>query len=133
MIRDGVDVQVIDATTGEDLTRLILGQIIADNAKMPNSVFPLDVMRQMIIDSGRMSQDGLLGYMKAMGQMYQNTFRAFAPGATGEYPTAAKNPPDSDEVHDLRRRIEELERLVERTAAAETRAGKAKRAQKSRR
>ena len=33
MVRDGIDVQVVDAASGEDLTRMVLTQIIAENAK----------------------------------------------------------------------------------------------------
>ena len=33
MVRDGHDVRVVDAATGEDLTRLILAQIVVEDAK----------------------------------------------------------------------------------------------------
>ena len=76
LVRDGQDVRVIDAATGEDLTRLILAQIVVEDAKAPDSVFPLDVLRQMIVASGRATQESALRYMKAMMEMYQNAFRA---------------------------------------------------------
>jgi polyhydroxyalkanoate synthesis repressor PhaR len=79
LVRDGYDVQVVDAATGEDLTRLILAQIVLEDAKTPNSVFPLDVLRQMILASGRATQEGTLRYMKAMLDMYQNAYRALPP------------------------------------------------------
>ena len=52
LVREGHDVRVVDAATGEDLTRLILAQIVLEDAKTPDSVFPLDVLRQMIVASG---------------------------------------------------------------------------------
>ena len=76
LVRDGYDVQVIDAATGEDITRLVLAQIVLEDAKTPDSVFPLDVLRQMIVASGRATQEGALRYMKAMLDMYQNAYRA---------------------------------------------------------
>jgi polyhydroxyalkanoate synthesis repressor PhaR len=79
LVRDGYDVRVVDAATGEDLTRLILAQIVLEDAKTPDSVFPLDVLRQMIVASGRATQEGALRYMKAMLDMYQNAYRALPP------------------------------------------------------
>lgn len=139
LLQQGNDVQVIDAATNEDITRLILTQIIVEDAKAPNSSFPLDLLRQMVIASGKASQESALKYMKAMLDIYQNTYRAMAPpfnpfdfmqnfgtdrgvpveGRKG--PASESNseteprppePPDSDEVKDLKRRIAELEKLV---------------------
>jgi polyhydroxyalkanoate synthesis repressor PhaR len=139
LLQQGNDVQVIDATTNEDITRLILTQIIVEDAKTPNSSFPLDLLRQMVIASGRASQESALKYMKAVLDIYQNTYRAMAPplnpfdfmqnlgteraihndekqapGSESSSSAQTKNPvpPDSNEVTDLKRRIAELERLV---------------------
>jgi len=60
MVRDGHDVQVVDAATGEDLTRLVLTQIIVEQAKAPDSTFPLDVLRQMVVASGKATQETTL-------------------------------------------------------------------------
>ena len=56
MLKKGHDVRVVDAASGKDITRLILTQIIIEDAKTPDSTFPLDLLRQMIITSGRASQ-----------------------------------------------------------------------------
>ena len=135
LVRDGCDVRVVDATTGEDLTRLILAQIVLEDAKTPDSVFPVDVLRQMILASGRATQENAMRYMKAMMDMYQNAYRALpapmnpfellqgrwgqtpaANGATGvpqsrlEQPAAdSESPAKANEVNELKRRIEELE------------------------
>src|SRR6201997_3866023 len=76
LVRDGHDVRVVDAGTGEDITRMVLAQIVLDDAKLPNSVFPLDVLRQMIVAGGKATQENALRYMKAMMEMYQNAYRA---------------------------------------------------------
>src|SRR5271166_3069339 len=75
LVREGHDVRVVDAATGEDLTRLILAQIVLEDAKAPDSGFPLDVLRQMIVASGKATQEHTLRYMKAMMEMYQNAYR----------------------------------------------------------
>jgi polyhydroxyalkanoate synthesis repressor PhaR len=79
LVREGHDVRVVDAANGEDLTRLILAQIVLEDAKTPDSVFPLDVLRQMIVASGRATQENALRYMKTMMDMYQNAYRALPP------------------------------------------------------
>jgi polyhydroxyalkanoate synthesis repressor PhaR len=138
LLQQGNDVQVVDATTNEDITRLILTQIIVEDAKTPNSSFPLDLLRQMVIASGRAGQESTLKYMKAMLDIYQNTYRAMAPplnpfdfmqnlrtdrdvpreerrAAASEASSGAQSEagrPDSDEVKELKRRLAELERLV---------------------
>ncbi len=130
MVREGVDVQVIDAATGEDITRLVLTQIIVDNAKGPNSTFPLDMLRHMVIASGKASQEGMLNYMRAMFDMYQSSYRALTPpfdfmeklmkgtqaGPAAEPPP--QTPPEPSEVTEFRRRIEELEKLVAKASTA---------------
>jgi polyhydroxyalkanoate synthesis repressor PhaR len=125
LVRDGHDVHVVDASTGEDITRLVLAQIVLDDAKLPDSVFPLDVLRQMIVASGKATQENALRYMKAMMEMYQNAYRAmpsplsgFMPGFWGQErgangapqaPVATPQPEHDSEVIELRRRVEELE------------------------
>jgi polyhydroxyalkanoate synthesis repressor PhaR len=139
ILQQGNDVQVIDAATGEDITRLILTQIIVEDAKTPDSTFPLDLLRQMVIASGRVSQENTLKYMKAMLDLYQTAYRAVAPqlnpfefmqnlrperdaAQTGE-PPAAANPPaetpgkderqaEPEDVEELKGRLAELEKLV---------------------
>src|ERR1035437_1338366 len=79
MLQRGEDVRVADAATGEDITRLILTQIIVEDAKTTGSNFPLDVLRQMVIASGKAGQEGTLKYMKSILDFYQNTYRVMAP------------------------------------------------------
>lgn len=139
LLQQGNDVQVIDAATGDDITRLILTQIIVEDAKTPESNFPLDLLRQMVVASGRATQESALNYMKAMLDLYQNTYRAVAPqlnpfefiqhvqsnrGAPGNGPAppaaekpaessgASPSPADSEEVRELKTRLAELEKLV---------------------
>ena len=144
MLQNGDHVQVVDSATGEDITRLILAQIIVEDAKTPGSTFPLDVLRQMVIASGRASQESALSYMKAMLEIYQNTYQVMAPplnpfefiqrrdaapGGIKEPSTAsqtvespAPQVPDSGpgEGDELKRRVQELEALVASLASKKT-------------
>jgi polyhydroxyalkanoate synthesis repressor PhaR len=133
MLKKGHDVRVVDAASGKDITRLILTQIIIEDAKTPDSTFPLDLLRQMIVTSGRASQETALRYMKTMLDIYQDTYRAMSPavnpfgvfrGAGGEAGpnrgepvqpvsySSAEAEPETEEVGGLRRRVADLERLV---------------------
>ena len=129
LLREGRDVEVVDASTGEDLTRLILTQIIVEHAKAPDSSFPIDVLRQMVIAGGRATQETALNYLRAAFDMYQNAYRVMSP-PLGQIdfmrsmtppigrPSSIPEPPlvpkknDTKEVNDLRRRVEELEAQV---------------------
>lgn len=131
MIRGGQEVQVLDAATGEDLTRLVLTQIIVEDAKEPDSTFPLDILRQMVVASGKATQENTLKYMKAVLDMYQNAYRAIAPPLSpfefiqsGSRPF--QNPPDQPQTglsHEekLQRRVEELEATMAKIASAKKR------------
>lgn len=79
LVQQGYDVQVIDAASGDDITRLTLTQIIAEGAKTSDSNFPVDILRQMVIASGRASQESAVRYTKAMLDLYQSAYRAMAP------------------------------------------------------
>ena len=79
MVRDGRDVQVLDAVTGEDRTRAVLTQIVVEHAKDDHSTFPLDVLRQMVVASGRVTNEAALTYMRGVFDMYQNAYRAVSP------------------------------------------------------
>ncbi len=138
-VQRGYDVRVVDVGSGEDITRLILTQIIAEGAKTPDSSFPLDILRQMVIASGRAGQESALRYTKAMLDLYQNTYRAMVPAINpfdfmqGSGETAPANEPgsrnpeprasrsngrESDEVDHLKERVAELEKLVSSLASA---------------
>lgn len=157
MLQRGNDVRVVDAGSGEDITRLILTQIIVEGAKAPDSSFPLDILRQMVVASGRASQESALRYMKAMLDIYQSTYRAMSPpinpfefmqnpfaspsAGSGSAPAAtrpaapeakAAAPADGSsqpepEVDQLKQRVAELEKLVSTLAPAATRIRKSPR------
>ena len=148
LLQQGNDVQVVDASSGEDITRLILTQIIVEDAKTPESSFPLDLLRQMVVASGRASQESALQYMKAMLEVYQNAYRAMPNPLnpfdymqntrasteekpdTGKRTTTGQRTGDSrrpevkqsepEDVEELRSRLAELEKLVSKLAGPKT-------------
>ena len=144
LLHQGNDVQVIDASSGEDITRLILTQIIVEDAKTSESTFPLDLLRQMVVASGRASQESALQYMKAMLEIYQNAYRAMpnplnpfefmqnartdaeekadagkrssSSGRPSETRQSNAREPGPNNVQELRDRVADLEALVAKLA-----------------
>ena len=147
-VQDGVDIQVLDASSGEDITRLVMTQIVTECAKAPDSVFPLDILRQMVVASGKASQESAMNYMRAVTDMYKNALRGFtktmtpfelmqtmmssAPGtpaeqlspeqlaavAAGTQTLAAQQAQESAEIQELKQRIQELEAMVQNLGKA---------------
>jgi polyhydroxyalkanoate synthesis repressor PhaR len=124
MVRDGQELRVVDAVSGEDLTRLILTQIIVEDAKEPDSTFPLDILRQMVVASGKATQENMVKYMKSVVDMYQNAYRALTPLGPMDFVPGMPRPSQPSEhqtagnttEQELRQRVEELETLMARMA-----------------
>lgn len=70
LVREGEEVQVVDAKSGEDLTRVVLTQIIVEGAKDKDSGLPTDMLRQIIIASGRAQQQILTSYFRFALDLY---------------------------------------------------------------
>lgn len=129
LVRNGKDVQVLDARTGEDLTRVILTQIILEDAKGQPSGLPLELLRQMVVTTDRVGRDFLMSYLKSAFDAYhkvQNSVQstlsevqaaAFSPLQTVrnlmQREPSAKPTDSSAELDQLRRRLAELEARME--------------------
>lgn len=129
MVRDGVEVQVVDARSGEDLTRVILTQVIMEDAKGRESGLPLDLLRKLIVASDRATHEFLTWYLTTVTDMYQKAQSALQtrpldvvrnlfgsapappPAPTAPAPAA---PGPAAEIEALRRRVQELEERLQR-------------------
>jgi polyhydroxyalkanoate synthesis repressor PhaR len=138
LIRNGEDVRVVDATNGEDLTRVVLTQIIVEDAKGQPTGLPLELLRQLIVASDRAGQEFIMWYLKSAFDAYRNVQStvearlsdvrnaAMAPLSMMKNILGAGPPSAADELESLRRRVAELETLV-----AKPRAKKAPRKRKT--
>jgi polyhydroxyalkanoate synthesis repressor PhaR len=70
-IREGKEVQVVDAKTGRDLTRVTLTQVITEDAKDKPTGLPLELLRQLIMASDEVRQEFLMWYLKSAFDTYQ--------------------------------------------------------------
>ena len=138
MIRDGTQIQVQDAKTGEDVTRVILTQIIVDDARGNQAGLPLELLRQLIVASDRARHDFMMWYLRAAFETYKNVqdavqsqlsevrSAAAAPLETmrrffaGQADADAQREKD-EELNELRARVAQLEKELNRTRRARTR------------
>ena len=125
-IRAGREVRVVDAKTGHDLTRVLLTQIITEDAKDKPTGLPLELLRQLIIASDEVRQEFLMWYLKSAFDTYekvqdavQNRLSEVQSAILSPVDvmkrflgSAAPSPPrtgDETEVETLRKRVAELE------------------------
>jgi len=71
LVREGREVQVLDASTGKDLTRITLTQIITEDAKEKPTGLPLELLRQLIVASDEVRQEFVMWYLKSAFDAYQ--------------------------------------------------------------
>jgi polyhydroxyalkanoate synthesis repressor PhaR len=137
MVRDGKDLQVVDAQSGEDLTRVTLAQIIMEDARQQPTGLPLELLRQLIVSSDRMGREFIMWYLKSAFDAYQTVqsklhtgisevqaaafspismMKSFLQGQTGENPAAEVKHESGDDLRQLRERIAELEAKVSKPA-----------------
>lgn len=117
MVRNGTDVKVVDATTGEDLTRVTLTQIIVEDAKDQPSGLPLELLKQLIVASDHVGKEFIMWYLKSAFDAYQKMQGALQSGIAGVASPVdtlrnflrGPEKPEGNETQELRRRLAELE------------------------
>ena len=132
LVRSGKEVRVVDAKSGRDLTRVILTQIITEDAKDKPTGLPLELLRQLIMASDEVRQEFLMWYLKSAFDTFQKV-QDTVQNRLNEVQSAILSPVDMmkrflgtatprlndepSEVEALRQRVAQLEeRLAERSA-----------------
>ncbi len=77
LVVDGVDFQVIDAKTKDDLTRTILLQIISEEEEGGEPIFSTDLLAQIIRSYGGNMQTLLTSYLEKSMAMWGEQQRTF--------------------------------------------------------
>jgi polyhydroxyalkanoate synthesis repressor PhaR len=125
LIREGAEVQVVDAKSGEDITRVILTQIIHEDARQKKGELPLPFLRELVVTSDRAFRDFVAWYADAALSAQRGAREVFPPLAhalpflertletlrqkavPGSAPKAEGAP--ADDVASLKARVAELE------------------------
>ena len=130
LVRSGKEVHVVDAKSGRDLTRVILTQIITEDAKGKPTGLPLELLRQLIMATDEVRQEFLMWYLKSAFDTFQK-LQDTVQNRLSEVQSAILSPvdmmkrflgtappkhnDDASEVDALRQRVAELEeRLADR-------------------
>jgi polyhydroxyalkanoate synthesis repressor PhaR len=125
LIREGKDVKVVDAKTGQDLTRVTLTQIITEDVKDKPTGLPLELLRQLIVASDEVRQEFIMWYLKSALDTYEKVQDAVQ-NRLGEVQSAILSPvelmkkflgatpspsppPTETEIDALHKRVAELE------------------------
>ena len=140
MVREGREFEVVDAKSGDDITRQVLTQIIVDEESRGSTMLPINFLKQLIGLYGNSMQTFVPQYLEAAMDAFQrnqsaardafggNVFadmakrnmamfgdasRVFtaAPGKAG---AKAESPPSSSEVEQLRAELAALQAKVDR-------------------
>jgi polyhydroxyalkanoate synthesis repressor PhaR len=144
MIRNGTDVQVVDAKTGEDITRVCLMQIVMEDTKEKPTGLPLEMLRQLVVASDHVGREFIMWYLQSAFDTYKKVQDAMENGLTGVQ-SVAKSPlqtlrnfvqstiperkspetkSENSELQELRQRIAELERNQVKTKRPQKRKSK---------
>ena len=137
MVREGREFEVVDAKTGEDLTRTVLTQIIVDEEARGATMLPVNFLRQLIGLYGNQMQGMVPQYLEAAMDafqknqsamrdafganafaeiakrnmaMFEDASRAFTGKAKAEEPKAAP----SGDVDQLRAELAALQAKIDR-------------------
>jgi len=127
MVRDGIDVRVVDGRSGKDLTHLIFTQIIVEDAREREIALPLQLLTQLVRASDKATHDFLTWYLNNTLDLYKKAqetvhtrlstaknvvasplefVRNLLAGHALQSPTTA---PAQEEIETLRRQVEELQ------------------------
>ena len=77
MVREGREFEVVDAKTGEDITRQVLTQIIVDEEARGSTMLPVNFLKQLIGLYGNSMQGMVPQYLEAAMDAFQRNQTAF--------------------------------------------------------
>ncbi|MFQ3590198.1 MAG: polyhydroxyalkanoate synthesis repressor PhaR [Chloracidobacterium sp.] len=77
IIRQGRDIRVVDSRTGEDITKMVLINIILEEEKLRQNLLPVSFLLQLIRLQGETLQDFFQNYLTASLEAYLKTRQEF--------------------------------------------------------
>lgn len=77
IVRDGSDIQVIDSTSGEDVTKAVLIQMILEEEKNKKTILPLEFLFQLLRSREESMQDFFKNHLSASFNAYLKTKEEF--------------------------------------------------------
>jgi polyhydroxyalkanoate synthesis repressor PhaR len=129
LVRHGKEVRVVDAKSGQDLTRVTLTQIIVEDAKGAPTGLPLELLRQLIVASDHVGREFVMWYLNSAFSTYQKVQDSLQSGLN-QVRSAALSPlqimkgsivPAEADDNAMRTRIAELEARLKKPARQQKR------------
>ncbi len=135
MVREGREFEVVDAKSGDDITRQVLTQIIVDEEARGSTMLPINFLKQLIGLYGNSMQSFVPQYLEAAMDSFQRNQTAVRDAFTGNVfadltkrnmamfedasrAFSAKSRPEekrsASEVDELRAALAELQAKVDR-------------------
>ena len=135
MVREGREFEVVDAKTGEDITRQVLTQIIVDEESRGSTMLPIKFLKQLIGLYGNSMQNFVPQYLEAAMDAFQRNQNAARDAFSGNVfadiakrnmaifedaaqafsgKTKKESKPSSSEVEQLRAELAELQARVDK-------------------
>jgi polyhydroxyalkanoate synthesis repressor PhaR len=83
MVREGREFEVVDAKTGEDITRQVLTQIIVDEEARGSTMLPVSFLKQLIGLYGNSMQAVVPQYLEAAMDAFKRNQKAMSDAFAG--------------------------------------------------
>src|SRR3954449_3227820 len=83
MVREGREFEVVDAKSGEDITRQVLTQIIVDEEACGATMLPINFLKQLIGLYGNSMQNFVPSYLEAAMEAFQRNQSAVKNALSG--------------------------------------------------
>lgn len=103
LVRQGVDVQVIDNTTGDDITTQTLTQVIFEEGKKGRNPLSKDMLHDMIRFGNTLIDGGIQQVRHGLNMLMPNSLNKLF-GAT--------NAAEADNLKQLKEKVESLEAII---------------------
>jgi len=85
MVREGREFEVVDAKSGEDITRSVLTQIIVDEEARGSTMLPTNLLKQLIGLYGNSMQNFVPSYLEAAMDAFQRNQSAAKDAFSGNF------------------------------------------------
>ncbi len=89
MVRDGIDFEVFDAKSGDDITRSVLTQIILEAESSGTNLLPVNFLRTIIRSYGDSVQGFLPSYLDLAMKSFTDSREQFSKAMTGSFDLAS--------------------------------------------
>ena len=116
MVKNNIDFRVVDATNGQDITRVTLVQIILEIESQGHGLLPISVLRQLIQVYGDRMEPIVSRYLeRTMDAFFNHQGRAEdALGASLDNILNGANTSNDDHLHLIRTEFDQLKAKLDR-------------------